>query len=333
MISSSDFVHFNSSGQHPRTRPYDGYLSFLTDPLYRGGNDAAIAHRCFAHDNLYGLELKDEIHEEASNIQVKPQEPCLWLVVALIGDCTIHAERASTVTSGNSVCFASNGRELILELNRGKNWLFVVGFGQPHFDALAEEFPFLESLKKLREGTSQHWIGEVLPVSSRLRARLESLRRFVFRPFSTPIQLAGWSLRLLNHFSRESKWHDVYPVETDDISHYHRAVKYIREHYKDDISLEKVADALHISVRNLTRSFENRPYSVNGYISHLRLTKARELLAFSDSPVRDIAYALRFSCPKHFSKTFKRKFNKSPMAYRDEMKGRTLGLDKNTFRR
>src|SRR5690606_28877583 len=97
MISSSDFVHFNSSGQHPRTRPYDGYLSFLTDPLYRGGNDAAIAHRCFAHDNLYGLELKDEIHEEASTVQLKPQEPCLWVVMALIGDCTIHTKEQATV--------------------------------------------------------------------------------------------------------------------------------------------------------------------------------------------------------------------------------------------
>src|SRR5690606_23341055 len=89
-------------------------------------------------------------------------------------------------------------------------------------------------------------------------------------------------------------------VEKDDISHYHQATKFIREHYLDDISLENVAEALHISVRNLTRSFENRAYTVNGYILHLRLTKAREVLAFSDRPIRDIAYTLRFSCPKHF---------------------------------
>ncbi len=326
MLSSSDFVHFVHSVALNRSPKYDGYLSFLTDPPYHTRN-AAIAHRYFAHDSLFWLELKDEIHEETSTVQLKPQEPCLWIAIALIGDCAIEYERVSMVASGNLICFASSKRELSMGLARGKNWLFVVGFRQPRFDALVAEFPFLHSLKQLGEGT-EHWVGDVVPVSSRLRAILESLRRFVFRPFSTPFELAGWSLRLLNYFSQESKRSEANTVETDAISHYHQAVKFIREHYEDDINLEKVADALHISVRNLTRSFEDRSYTVNGYISHLRLTKARELLAFSGTSVRDIAYALRFSCPKHFSKMFKRKFRKSPMAYRVEMKREKLGLNK-----
>lgn len=330
-MSSLDFVHFVNSGAGIHTRIYDGYLSFLPDPLYQA-RDPAIAHRCFAHDGLYWLELKDEIHEETSSVQLKPEEPCLWIVIALIGDCTIHSERVSTAVSENSTCFASSGEELSMELSRGKNWLFVVGFRQQRFGALMAEFPFLALLKPLQEDTVQHWVGEEKPISSRLRNILESLRRLVFRSFSTPIQLAGWSLRLLNYFSQESKVDEPETVEKERISHYHRAVKFIREHYQDDINLEKVADALHTSMRNLTRSFENRPYTVNGYISHLRLTKARELLAFSDHPVRDIAYTLRFSCPKYFSKMFRQKFKKSPMAYRGEMKQEKLGLDKAAFR-
>ncbi len=331
-MSSSDFVHFIPPQQHPRTRRYDGYLSFLTDPPYSVPN-AAIVHRCFAHDRLYWLELKDEIQEETSIIKLKPQEPCLWVVIALIGGCTFHYDRVATVTSGNSTYFASNRRELSMELNPGKNWLFMVGFPQPCFDALMAEFPFLESLNQLHENKAPHWAGAIVPISSRLRAVLESLRRLVFQPYSTPVQLAGWSLRLLNYFFNDNRGNGTGTVEKDDISHYHQATKFIREHYLDDISLENVAEALHISVRNLTRSFENRTYTVNGYILHLRLTKAREVLAFSDRPIRDIAYTLRFSCPKHFSKMFKQKFRKPPMVYRNEMKKEKLGLDKRAFLR
>lgn len=330
-MSPSDFVHFVNPEVGLRSRIYDGYLSFLPAPLY-SAREPATAHRCLAYDSLYWLELKDEIQQETVSVQLKPQESCFWIVIALLGDCTVHSERVSIVASGSSTCFASSSGALSVEFGTGKNWLFVVGFGHRRFDALMAEFSFLASLKPLQEEAVQHWVGVERPISGRLRGIMESLRRLVFRSFSTPIQLAGWSLRLLYYFSQESKANEPDADEKDNISHYHQAVKFIREHYQDDINLEKVADALHTSMRNLTRSFENRPYTVNGYISHLRLTKARELLAFSDKPVRDIAYTLRFSCPKHFSKMFKQKFKKSPMAYRSEMKKDTLGLDKAAFR-
>lgn len=328
-MSFSDFVHFVNPEAGFRARAFDGYLSFLAAPPHPAGNEA-MAYRCFADDGLYWLELKDEIHEDTLGVRLKPEEPCLWIVIALIGDYTVCSESvgAGTVASGNSICSASSSNELSIELNPGKNWLFVVGFGQRHFNALTAEFPFLASLIQPTEGDKRYGAGEERPISSRLRSLLESLRRMVFRPFSTPIQLAGWSLRLLNYFAQGGKVTEMNTADKDDISHYHQAVKFIREHYLDDIDLEQVADTLHISVRNLTRSFESRAYTVNGYISHLRLTKARELLAFSDRPIRDVAYTLRFSCPKHFSKMFRQKFKKSPKTYRDEMRKERLGLNK-----
>src|SRR5690606_4018145 len=100
MMSSSDFVHFGNSGEEHRSRKYAGYLSFLPVSLYHA-HGAAIAHRYLAHDHLYWLELKDEIPQETSTVQLEPQCPCLWIVLALMGDCTLHYERAATVASGN----------------------------------------------------------------------------------------------------------------------------------------------------------------------------------------------------------------------------------------
>src|SRR5690606_23216375 len=107
---------------------------------------------------------------------------------------TIHSDKVTTVASGHSVCFVGNSNALAMALEPGKNWLFVVGFPQPCFDALLAEFPSLASLKLRQGSAAQHGVGEGRPVSSRLRSVLESLRRLVFQPYSTPIQLAGWSL-------------------------------------------------------------------------------------------------------------------------------------------
>ncbi|MGV3762774.1 hypothetical protein [Parapedobacter sp.] len=127
MMPSLDFVHFVNTGAGLRTHAYNGYLSFLTTPAHHAP-DPSIAHRYVAHDRLYVLELKDEIQREIFHIQLKPQSPCLWVVIALIGDCTVHAEGTPVLASGNSAYIASTDQQLTLSLHRGKNWLFVVGF-------------------------------------------------------------------------------------------------------------------------------------------------------------------------------------------------------------
>jgi len=327
MMLSADFVQFINPGVGKSARTYNGYLSFLTVPPGRPPQ-TTIAHRSCTHEHFYWLEVKDEIQQEAVNIQLEPAEPCLWIAIALMGDCAFRSVTNVDVASGNRVCFANNRRALQLTLKPGKNWQFLAGFGQSTFEALSKEFPFLASLRRLEADVTHHWVGREERISTRLRNILESLQRLVFRSFSTPIQLAGWSLRLLNYFFQENATDEAEAGEQDDISRYHQATRFIQEHYQDDINLEKVAAELNVSVRNLTRCFEHRPYTVNGYISHLRLTKARELLVFSDRSIQDIAYALRFSCPKYFSNTFKQKFKKSPKAYRDEMKTETLGLNR-----
>ncbi|MCB0636797.1 MAG: substrate-binding domain-containing protein [Lewinella sp.] len=59
-------------------------------------------------------------------------------------------------------------------------------------------------------------------------------------------------------------------------------------------------------------------YSVNDYIQNMRLKRAMQLLARSDTPISDIAYEVGFSSPSYFSTVFKGKYQLSPSEYREK---------------
>ncbi|MCA9608783.1 MAG: AraC family transcriptional regulator [Myxococcales bacterium] len=52
------------------------------------------------------------------------------------------------------------------------------------------------------------------------------------------------------------------------------------------------------------------------HIHHHVIEKAKDLLLASDEPVSQIAYALGFAHPQHFSKLFKSKTGLSPTEFR-----------------
>ncbi|MFH6981874.1 hybrid sensor histidine kinase/response regulator transcription factor [Marinoscillum luteum] len=57
-------------------------------------------------------------------------------------------------------------------------------------------------------------------------------------------------------------------------------------------------------------------YSVNDYITTVRLKKAKYLLSTTDKSIGEICYEVGFSSPSYFSSTFKSKFDISPSEYR-----------------
>lgn len=56
--------------------------------------------------------------------------------------------------------------------------------------------------------------------------------------------------------------------------------------------------------------------SIHGYINHLRVEKAKVLLANTDLTVTEIAYALGFSDSNYFTRIFRQYCQMSPRAYR-----------------
>jgi two-component system response regulator YesN len=97
------------------------------------------------------------------------------------------------------------------------------------------------------------------------------------------------------------------------------ALSYIHEHYTKELTLQMVANHIHIS-RNyfsiLFKQFSDQKFI--DYVIDLRIKKATELLKNTSLKVYEVAARSGFKDVKYFSKLFKRVTGYSPVDYRSE---------------
>lgn len=123
----------------------------------------------------------------------------------------------------------------------------------------------------------------------------------------------------------EKVLHDVSDIllqcirQTQGISNYtiKKAIDYIRLHYHENISLEKVAAKLDITPEYLSTLF-NREMGVNysAFLKKFRISHAKRLLKNSDKKIYEIAADVGYNDPKYFNRVFKEEERMSPGDFR-----------------
>jgi two-component system, response regulator YesN len=98
-----------------------------------------------------------------------------------------------------------------------------------------------------------------------------------------------------------------------------KALTYIHEHFTQEMTLQHVADHIHIS-RNYFSILFKRFMKINfiDYVIGLRINKAKELLSHTSLKVYEVAGESGFNDVKYFSKLFKKITGLSPGDYRAE---------------
>ncbi len=96
-----------------------------------------------------------------------------------------------------------------------------------------------------------------------------------------------------------------------------RILQYCHEHYREDITVGHIAEALHISNSTVSHSFRKRlGVSFSEYIHSLRLGDAAHLLKNSHYSITEIAELAGFSTIRTFNRAFRVKYGMSPSEYR-----------------
>jgi len=96
---------------------------------------------------------------------------------------------------------------------------------------------------------------------------------------------------------------------------------YIRDHFKEQISLDEMADQVHMTVPAFCRYFKkNSRKTFTKFVNEYRIVHASKLLAETSSSITDIAYESGFNNFSHFNKRFKEFTGKSPSEYRKAFK-------------
>lgn len=100
-----------------------------------------------------------------------------------------------------------------------------------------------------------------------------------------------------------------------------KATTYIKENYKSDISLSKIASACHCNPNYLSNLFVKKyDMTIIDYILSIRIKKAKEYLSMTSMSVKEIAIETGFNYPNYFSKVFKDKTGETPLQYRKKVK-------------
>jgi len=104
-------------------------------------------------------------------------------------------------------------------------------------------------------------------------------------------------------------------------------IRHVRGHIaalleSGDVTLERVADRLEITPRNLRHQLNTANTSFQRLLNDLRRSLARRLLSRTDEEISEIVYLTGFSEPSTFYRAFKRWEGITPIEYRKRAKTR-----------
>lgn len=95
------------------------------------------------------------------------------------------------------------------------------------------------------------------------------------------------------------------------------AIKYMTDHYNEDISINELAERFTMSPNYFSSLFKKETgQSAINYIKELRIERAKDYLAQSDESAVEIAKKIGYEDSQYFFKVFKKSTGKTPLQYR-----------------
>ena len=125
-------------------------------------------------------------------------------------------------------------------------------------------------------------------------------------------------LILCTRFYKEAN--DHLTMDTNNLGVFRQFNYLVQQHFKEKHTVAEYANLLNKSPKTLSnifsQSIQKTPLQI---IQARRLSEAKNLLAYSELAVSEIAYELGYEDIHTFSKFFKRKTKKTPSNYRDQI--------------
>lgn len=102
----------------------------------------------------------------------------------------------------------------------------------------------------------------------------------------------------------------------------YQAVRYLTTHFHEPVTLDTLADALHVNKYYLSHTFSSKlQMSFPKYVNCLRLEEAVTLMRLSDKPLELIWEEAGFTSQRSFNRIFLEWYGMSPSKYRKEILG------------
>lgn len=168
-----------------------------------------------------------------------------------------------------------------------------------------EKYPFV----LLREDVS--WQGDILNRINQIIA-LHHAEPYFYELDTNILMLQAWKILIANFGA-------IRPVgESLNYSRLKQMISFIHAHYKERISLQQLADEVHLCRNECCKYFKKYMHcTIFEYIEEYRLSQcAKALLDIKDMSISDIAFEYGFCSASSFIEKFRRKTGVTPGAYR-----------------
>ena len=235
----------------------------------------------------------------------------LELLFVLAGKVTVLAgDLQATLEPDDMLLINSN---VIHELHSGDCVLIAVQIKLSKFDLTPDLLQSLYFDCNSQTATSQDLFRSIKRIiTSMLQINAAGSDSTLFRNRSLAYELLS---ELVQHFKVERP-----SAETNTHKHLERLnsiLRYIGEHYQEQLTLGHLAEREHLSAPYLSSFFEKyMGINFSTYYTNLRLEHAIRDLLYTDIPVEQIALNSGFSDPRAFVRAFKKRYSTVPSVYR-----------------
>ena len=133
------------------------------------------------------------------------------------------------------------------------------------------------------------------------------------KKFETLTEMREWILKLYNKLSNligETKFNPDYSEYTK------KAICYIQQNYKKNISLNEVAEYIGVNSSYLSRIFkEDCGVGFVEYLNNVRIDHAKQIIETNRMKLKDVVKEVGFNSYTYFFKVFKDVLNVTPVEY------------------
>ena len=208
---------------------------------------------------------------------------------------------------GHEVTGVLSGRQALVEVDGGAYDLVVLDLALPDVSGM-------EVLRHIRTSAS---VDVIVVTGSDAEAQEEQVRQlgacaYLRKPVAFEALVRAAAAAVQRGRPRRAMGHGI--------------VAYVSSHFTSIRSLQDVADACKVSARTVEHQVAGeRGMSFQAYVRWCRIERAKGLLRATDKSMKEIAAAVGYRSPQHFSTAFRRLMETTPTAYRRRQKGGTAG--------
>lgn len=225
-------------------------------------------------------------------------------------------DRTITIAEGDVVIISPNVLHRTTNAERPKHERLIINMHAQYFsvDGSHEEVlqPLLQRDYLILKGSLRS--RELIDMHTRAIMQEMKERGSGFELYAQTL-----AVQLLIMCCRHFRQHDAEPLAAPSPMHERisEIVRYINDHYMEELSLHLLADQFYISPYYLSRSFkEATGFAFVEYVNSVRIKEAKKQLESSNLKVNLIAKKVGFGSVTHFGRVFKAVTGHSPLHYR-----------------